>query len=74
MLLRSQFVAEKIEPVENYEKGGGENISRNRYKDILPYDSNMVTLSRPTGKLIRKLSYSLVTINYHFRATKIQVY
>ena len=55
-----QFVAENIEPVETYETAEGENVSRNRYKDILPYDSNMVTLSRPTGKLISKASCHFV--------------
>ena len=45
-----EYVKEKIVPEEN--SGiASENLTRNRYRDILPYDSNLVTLSRPTGKL-----------------------
>ena len=49
-----EYVKQKIEPEESAEVAS-QNLIRNRYKDILPYDSNVVTLSTPTGKLISKM-------------------
>eukprot|EP00092_Neocalanus_flemingeri_P013363 GFUD01014407.1.p1 GENE.GFUD01014407.1~~GFUD01014407.1.p1 ORF type:complete len:362 (+),score=127.59 GFUD01014407.1:1586-2671(+) len=43
-----EYVKQQIEPEESYEVGS-ENLARNRYSDILPYDSNLVRLSEPTG-------------------------
>ena len=47
-----EYVKQKIEPEESDEVAC-ENLARNRYSHILPYNSNLVTLSKPTGKLIR---------------------
>ena len=45
-----EYVKQEIEPEETAGIAS-ENLTRNRYRDILPYDSNLVTLSRPSGKL-----------------------
>ena len=43
-----KYVKENIEIVENF-KEASEHLVRNRYRNILPYDSNCVTLLKPTG-------------------------
>ena len=54
-----EYVKQEIEPEKSNEIAS-ENLVRNRYSDILPYDSNVVPLSKPTGKLIRKTLHCLI--------------
>ena len=68
-----EYVKEKIDAEESTEVAS-KNLVRNRYKDILPYDSNLVTLATPTGKLITThvlncktsfiLKYKLILIQF----------
>ena len=44
------FVTQKIEPEESTSVASNEELmSRNRYRDLVPYDSNIVYLSQETG-------------------------
>ena len=45
-----EFVSRHIEPEESVSvASAGEVMSRNRYRDMIPYDSNIVYLSQETG-------------------------
>lgn len=44
------FVSQNIEPEESVSVAGAEEVMpRNRYRDLIPYDSNIVYLSQATG-------------------------
>ena len=44
------FVTQNIEPEESVSVASSEGeMSRNRYRDLIPYDSNIVYLSQETG-------------------------
>ena len=48
-IMLEKFVRDKIDPNETFFIGS-ENMERNRYRDMLPYDSNLIELEKPTGK------------------------
>ena len=50
-----EHVKKEIQTEESYSIAT-ENLARNRYKDISPYDFNLVTLSRTTGNKYQKFS------------------